>query len=170
MTEESQNERGFILVDSVMDVIKMNQKQRKILVDQVSIKQPCLMHEITPGLSNQGVPQEKIDKVIEILLILSEYFSNRGKTELPLITEKIIKETKANYNAFLEWQDREDPEDYGRLFEKALLSYPDTLALGFLIGHMKMYGFYDKTYEGAYCIMISKIILDSFIKVLKNSY
>lgn len=168
MTTSSENDRGILLVDSVIDVISMKPEIKQLLTDQISKKQPFLMNEITSGLSNLGVSQDRIDNVIEILLILYEYYSDRWKIELPVVTDKIINETRANFIAFLEWQRREDSDDYDRLFKKAIESHPDTLALGFLISHINMYGFSDKSTEGNYCIMTSRIVLDSLVRVKKE--
>lgn len=152
---------------SIQNCKNMDSKRKQAIIDEITVKQPCLMHEITE-LKKLGVSEDKYQYIIDLLIILYGYFSGGGKTELPVITEKIIKEVKENLDAFIEWQHNESPEENELLLVKLFLSHPEMYALGYVTRYILDLGFNTEMPDNVKCFKIGRVILDCFIKIKKE--
>jgi hypothetical protein len=154
--------------DSIGYIFSLDMKQKEAIADEIFKKQPQLLFEVL-GLNHFGVPMDRIEYVLNLLFIFYDYYYDRGKIELPKVTEKMIDDAHENIIAMLKFMDKEGgPETSAPLMKKATLAYPEIEALAFLTGYMNENGFTVKTIENEHCLRTARVILDCFMKVKKQ--
>lgn len=153
--------------DSIGYIFSLDLKQKEAISDEIFKKQPQLLFEAI-GLYHLKVPPEKMEHVINLLLILYDYFTDRGSIELPMVTERMIDEAEKNIVSMLQLLDKEGPETGWPVMKKGVEAYPEIEALAFYAGYMRDNGFTEKTKENEFCLRAGKIILDCFMKVNKE--
>lgn len=154
-------------MDSVEYISSLDLEQKKELTDEVSRKQPEMFRE-TNTLRHLRVPVAKIKHVIDVLLIFYDYFTERGKIDLPMATAEMIIEAGMNIRSMLQLLEKEGPETGWPLLEKGFKAYPEIEVLVLYSGYMKEQGLNDNTHKTECCISAGKIFLDCFIKVQKQ--
>ena len=154
--------------DSIGYIFSLSIKQKELIADDIFQKQPQLLFEVL-GLNYHKIPMDRIEHVLNLLLVFYDYFSDRGKIVLPEVTEKMIDDAHDNIIAMLKFMDKEGgPEASAPLMKKATFAYPEIEALAFLTGYMNDNGFTVKTIENEHCLRASRVILDCFMKVKKQ--
>ena len=155
--------------DSIGYIFSLDMKQKESIANEIFQKQSQLLFEAI-GLHHLKVPAEKIEHVINLLLILYDYFSDRGSIELPMVSEKMIDEATENIVSMLQLLDKEGSKTGWPLMKKGIEAYPEIEALAFYIGYMNDHGFAEKTRENEYCLRAGKVILDCFMRVNNTGY
>lgn len=154
--------------DSIGYIFSLGLKQKEVLCDEIFQKQPQLLFEVLE-LNHHSVPMDRIEHVLNLLLVFYDFFYDRGKIELPKVTEKMIYDARDNIDAMLELMDKEGgPVASAPLMKKATLAYPEIEALAFFTGYMNDNGFTVRTIENEYCLSAGKVILDCFMRVKKQ--
>lgn len=154
--------------DSIGYIFSLDMKQKEAIADDIFKKQPQLLFEVL-GLNHLSVPMVRIEYVLNLLFILYDYYYDRGKIELPMVTEKMIDDARDNIDAMLKLMDKEGgPEASWPLMQKGIEKYPEIEAMAFFTGYMNDNGFTVKTIENEYCLRAGKVILDCFMKVKKQ--
>jgi len=154
--------------DSIRYIFSLDMKQKEAIADEIFKKQPQLLFEVV-GLNHLGVPMDRIEYVLNVLFIFYDYYYDRGKIELPKVTEKMIDDARDNIDAMLRLMDKEGGlEASWPLMQKGIEKYPEIEAMAFLTGYMKNNGFTVKTIENEYCLRAGKVILDCFMKVKRQ--
>ncbi len=148
-------------------ILSLDLKQKKVLTKEVFEKQPEMPLELDV-LRQLKVPAEKIEQVINVLLFFYDYFTERGKIELPMITVEMINEAGMNIRSMLQLLDKEGPETGWPLLEKGFKAYPEIEVLSLFTSYMDEQGVSDKTYESECCLRAGKMFLDCFIKIKKE--
>lgn len=149
-------------------ILSLDAKQKKALIDEVFKKQPEMPIEV--GILRQvKVPPEKIEQLINVFLFFNDYFTEHGKIELPMITDKMIEKAGINMTSMLQLLDKEGPETGWPLIEKGFKSYPEIEVFALFTSYMDENGLNDKTHESECCLRAAKIFLDCFIKIIKEN-
>ncbi|HLV33041.1 MAG TPA: hypothetical protein VKY57_15850 [Chitinispirillaceae bacterium] len=63
--------------DSIGYIFSFDIKQKKAIADEIFRKQPQLLFEVL-GLNHLGVPMDRIEHVLNLLLIFYDYYYDRG--------------------------------------------------------------------------------------------
>ena len=168
MTAPTEKKELTRFADSICYIFSLDIKQKEAIADEIFKKQPQLLFEVL-GLNHLGVPMDRIEHVLNLLFVFYDYYYDRGKIELPKVTEKMIDDAHENTIAMLKFMDKEGgPEASAPLMKKAMFAYPEIEALAFLTGYMNENGFTVKTIENEHCLRASKVILDCFMKVKQH--
>lgn len=152
------------LSESMAYIFSLDLKQKEAIADEIFKKQPQLLFEAI-GLHYQNVPLAKMEHVINVLLVFYDYFTERGDIRLPMVTERMIDEARANIASMLRLLDSEGPENGWPLMKKGVEAYPEVEALAFYTGYMREHGFTENSKENECCVRAAKVILDCFLKV-----
>jgi hypothetical protein len=152
---------------SIQNCEKMDSQQMQTVVDEISAKQPHLMLEIT-NLKKIGVYQEQYQDIIKLFIILYRYFNGGGKTELPVVTEKIIQDVKTNLYAYITWQQDEEPEEMNKLLVRMLMNHPEAFAFGYVSSYINSNSFPNDMPGSAECYQVARVILDCLVRVKKE--
>jgi hypothetical protein len=168
MIDETSIEKFNRLGNSIIYVALLNDEEKLAFYEQVIRKQPVFAYEIIL-LNHLKVSYEKIEYVIDFLLILYDFFTDRGSIELPTITSETVKAIKSNLIAFAGLLEKEDPQESQYLFEKSFFAYPQAEAMRFYIGFFKSNGLIGgNSIDDDYCLTCAIIILDCFMRTIKK--
>ncbi len=122
--------------DSIEYIFSLDLKQKEAIADTIFKKQPQPLFEAMK-LHHLKVAPEKMEHVINLLLILYDYFTDRGSIELPMVTESMIEEAERIIVSMLQLLDKEGPETGWPLMRKGVEEYPEIEALAFYTGYMR---------------------------------
>jgi hypothetical protein len=137
------------------------------IVEEINRKQPLLLFEASM-LRQLKVPDVKIEVIFNYLLILYDYFTERGKKELPMVTKEIIKDVRGNIIWMLKLFQKEGHEEGISLIMKGYTAHPRFETLLCLSSLMQNDVFKENRDENGYCVFIARVLLDCFTKVAKQ--
>ena len=151
------------VVASVRRVQEMSKADRLLLCDEIYKRQPALLAHVLV-LHRLGVCMQKIDRMVNILIVLYDLFSRASPTVLPPVSEDILERVNTNQLAFLKLLEGEDRNELKRLCELSVSSHPEINALAFILGDLREAGIADMHQkEDEYCVRTARNILDAII-------
>lgn len=153
------------VVFSVRRIRVMSKAERTLLCDEVYNRQPALLAHVLV-LSRLGVPMEKVDRVLHILLILYDLFSRTSPAGLPPVSEETLERVNANQLALLKLMNTEERSEARRLCRLSVESHPEINVLAFIIGDLGDAGITDMSKrEDEYCVRAARNLLDAIVQV-----
>jgi len=152
------------VVASVRRIRAMSQDERMSLCDEVYRRQPALLAHVLV-LQRLGVPMKKVDRVLNVLLILYDLFCRTSTVNLPPVSEETLERVNANQLALLKLMDGEERSEAIRLCKLSVTSHPEINALAFIIGDLRDAGITDMSKkEDEYCVRAERNLLDAIIQ------
>lgn len=153
-----------LVAASIRNVKSLAAKRKDSLVDEIAKSQPNLLAHVL-ALAKLDVPIEKVDIVLNILLVLHDLFTRATPEGLANVSEEMIESLDRNQWALLKMMDSEEPDEARRLCQLAVKSHPEINALAYANGALHDCGIYDmRKQEDFYCVRAVRNLVDAFSK------
>ena len=167
----AENRQQSVLPSSIEDVAvsarriqSMSPAEKEALCDDIFKHQPNLLGHVLV-LSKLGVPMEKVDRVLHVLLVLYDLFTRATPGELTQVTVDELEHIGDNHWALLRLMESEEPAEARRLCRLAAKSHPEVNAFAYAIGEMLESGIADMTKkEDEFCVRAVRNLVDAFAR------
>lgn len=127
-----------LLADAVVKVTRMSMAEKEALADRIHARQPNLFYSVLV-LKNYGASFIEIEVVLNILFVLYEVMTARGKT-WPVVSEDVQEKSLKRVTGRVWFIEGLTPDQQDMATRDAVADHPEQLALAFVFGEFKAHG------------------------------
>ncbi len=152
------------LAKSINYIRSLKIQEKEHLIEKISKKQPNLLAHVL-ALPLVGASYKNTEIVLEILMILYNCFTEFEHKKLPIISEDVLESIHENNTALMKLFENESNIEKSNIIQQSFDGYLEKNVLAFVVGYLNDTYFVKIEQNFQHCILASKNILDSFVKL-----